>query len=133
MPWLSILLLVLLLMLIGLVFLSLHRAKCRQATPVLPLQRILPDGVDVCPRMLLYFYSEHCSACRAVTPLVDALHQQEGGVVKLDVRRHLLTARHFGINSTPALVLLDRGRLAGTHFGAIGEARLRQFYTGITP
>lgn len=130
MPWLSILLSVLLLLLIGLAFHALRLARRRSADSVLPLNQILPDGVAPRPRMLLYFYSEHCSACRTVTPLVDALHQEDDGVVKLDVRRHLMTARYFDIRSTPALVLVDSGRLAGVHFGAIGEVTLLQFYGG---
>ncbi len=131
MPWLIFLLLALLTVLAGLTFQALLRAKHRREELVPPLTAVLPKGVAVRPRMLLYFYSEHCAACRTVTPLVEALHRQDDSVVKLDVRRHLMTARHLGITSTPSLVLLEHGRIAGVHVGGISEVALQQFYEGL--
>lgn len=131
MLWLAILLLALLLVLTFMKFQSLRRDKHRQEALGPPLHEVLPEGVAVRPRMLLYFYSEHCTACRVVTPLVESLHQQDDGVVKLDVRRHLMTARHFGINSTPALVLLEQGCITGVHVGTISQDALQQFYDGV--
>lgn len=128
MPWLIFLLLALLVVLVGLTFHALRHAKHRREALVPPLTAVLPEGVAVRPRMLLYFYSEHCVACRTVTPLVEALHRQDDSVVKLDVRRHLMTARHLGVTSTPSLVLLEHGRIAGVHVGGISEVTLQQFY-----
>lgn len=130
MQWLGFLLLVLLIVFAGLKFHALYAARSRLGGPEQPLSTVFPDGVAVRPKMLLYFYSEHCAACRAVTPLIEALHKREEGVVKLDVRRHLMTARHFGIKTTPSLVLLERGRVADIHVGAINQATLQQFYEG---
>ena len=135
MHWLIILLLVLLLVLLVLLVgmklrASLSHAGVRHKDPLPALNNVFPDGISVRPRMLLYFYSEHCAACRVVTPLVEALHRRDEGVVKLDVRRHLLTARHFGIKSTPSLVLLEHGRIAGVHVGTINQLNLQQFYEG---
>ncbi len=135
MHWLLILLLVsllvLLLLLVGMKLrTSLKRAGVAHKDPLPALYEVLPDGISVRPRMLLYFYSEHCAACRVVTPLVEALYHRDEGVVKLDVRRHLLTARHFGIKSTPSLVLIEHGRIAGVHVGTINQVNLQQFYEG---
>jgi thioredoxin 1 len=80
--------------------------------------------------MLLYFYSEHCGACRPVTPLIDELSRARQGVVKVDVRRHIDTARRFGIMGTPSLVLVDKGQIARVHVGAISDGYLQQFYDG---
>jgi len=128
MQWLIILLFVLLSVLAGVKFRALRRARV-QGEDLAPLLReLLPDEIAERPRMLLYFYREHCAACRAVTPLVEELSRQDKGVVKLDVRRHLSIARHFGIKSTPSLVLLERGRVSDVHVGTISEVTLQQFY-----
>ncbi len=130
MRWLGFLLLVSLPVMAGLTRYALYATRRRRTGPEQPLSVVLPEGVAVRPKMLLYFYSEHCAACRSVTPLIEALHGREEGVVKLDVRRHLMTARHFGIKTTPSLVLLERGRIADIHVGAINQVALQQFYQG---
>lgn len=131
MTWLIILLVSLLLILAIIKFRLLRRAGRMEACEAPPLHEVLPDGMTEYPRrMLLYFYSEHCVPCRSVTPLVEALHRRGGGVVKVDVRRHHLTARRYGIRSTPSLVLVDRGCITGVHVGAISDTTLQQFYDG---
>lgn len=130
MQWLIILLIALLLVLSVIKFRRLRHAEHQQDNLAPPLHEILPKGVVAQPRMLLYFYSEHCTPCRSVTPLVDELHRHGKDVVKVDVRRHLMTARHFGIRKTPSLVLVERGRITGVHVGDISNATLRQFYEG---
>lgn len=119
-------LLVLALTLLGLVWWG--RRQERKVAP--PLHEVLPDGMMPQPRMLLYFYSEHCGVCREVTPLIEALGQERTGVVKVDVRRHIETARRFDIVRTPSLVLVDEGHIARTHVGAISDGKLMQFYDG---
>lgn len=130
MYWLIILLIALLVVLTVLKFRLLRHAGRQDDNVAPPLQELLPDGVAAQPRMLLYFYSEHCVPCRSVTPLVEELDRRGEGVVKLDVRRHLMTARRFGVRTTPSLVLVESGRIAGIHAGAISRATLQQFYEG---
>ena len=130
MQWMIILLTALLLVLCAIKLNLLRRARLRQETQAPPLQEVLPGGIVARPRMLFYFYSEHCGLCRSVTPLIEDLRSRADGVVKVDVRRHLMTARRFGISSTPSLVLVEQGRIAGIHVGAISAAMLQQFYEG---
>ena len=131
MQWLIIPLIALLLVLAVMKFRVLRRARRQEDNVAPPLHEVLPEGVAAQPRMLLYFYSEHCAPCRSVTPLIEELYHRRGeGVVKVDVRRHLMTARRFGIRTTPSLILVDRGRIAGIHTGSISQATLQQFYDG---
>lgn len=130
MYWLIILLIALLVVLTVVKFRLLRSAGRQNDNKAPPLQEVLPEGVAARPRMLLYFYSEHCVPCRTVTPLIEELDQRGEDVVKLDVRRHLMTARRFGVRSTPSLVLVEGGRIAGVHAGAISRTTLLQFYKG---
>ncbi len=130
MQWILNTLIVLLSLFALLQLVLLWRERRREGRAAPPLHEVLPAGVSPQPRMLLYFYSEHCGACRGVTPLIDELGNEKEGVVKLDVRRHIDTARRFGIIGTPSLVLVDEGMIARTHVGAISSGKLHQFYDG---
>jgi thioredoxin 1 len=133
MQWLIILLIALLLVLTVVKLRLLRRAGRQEESVAPPLNDVLPDGVAAQRRMLFYFYSEHCVLCRSVTPLIEELHRHGDEVVKVDVRRHPVTARRFGIRRTPSLVLVDSGRIAKVHAGAIDKATLRQFSEGHRP
>jgi thiol-disulfide isomerase/thioredoxin len=130
MPWLIILLIALLLALTVLKAWLLWQERRRLENMAPALQELLPDGIAAGQRMLLYFYNEHCGSCRSVTPLIEELYRRGVGVVKVDVRRHLMMARRFGIRATPSLVVLERGQIACVHVGAINDATLQQFYEG---
>lgn len=128
MQWLLNILILLLLLFAMLRLFLLWRARHLEGKVAPPLHEVLPEGVKPQQRMLLYFYSEHCGACRNVTPLVDDLSRERDGVVKVDVRRHIDTARRFGISVTPSLVLVDNGLIARMHIGPISDIALLQFY-----
>lgn len=130
MQWLLTSLIVLVLMVALLQLLLLSRARRREAKVSPPLHEVLPDGVTPQQRMLLYFYSEHCGACRHLTPLIDDLGRERDGVVKVDVRRNIDTARRFGIKVTPSLVVVHKGLITRTHTGAISNGGLQKFYDG---
>lgn len=128
MQWLLVGLVLVLAMVMALQIAMLLRVRKQEGRAAPPLNEVLPDGVEPQPRMLLYFYSEHCGPCRGVTPLVDALAERHDGVVKVDVRRNMETARRFGVMGTPSLVRVEDGIISRVHIGGITEGRLEQFY-----
>lgn len=128
MQWLLVLFLLLLIGVAGLQIALFLRSKRQEGKVAPPLDEVLPEGVSPQPRMLLYFYSEHCGPCRSVTPLVEELAKQHAGVVKVDVRRHMHTARRFGVMGTPSLVRIDDGMITRVHVGGISTHRLQQFF-----
>lgn len=127
MQWLLNTLILLLLLIAVMQLLLLWRARKREGKIAPPFHDVLPEGMAPQQRMLLYFYSEHCGACRSVTPLIDQLSREKKGVVKVDVRRHTDTARRFGIKVTPSLVLVDKGQIARMHVGVFSDGTLQQF------
>lgn len=72
--------------------------------------------------VLIDFFSEGCSPCRAMGTVFDALAQQYDGkckFCKVDVDAQQQLAKKFQILSVPTLILLDRGevvqRIRGFH------------------
>jgi thioredoxin 1 len=65
-------------------------------------------------KLLVYFYSNNCAACRPMTPIIDRLKQEYNRVHKINVPNEMVTARVFGIMATPTTVIVDNGRIS--HF-----------------
>jgi thioredoxin 1 len=128
MQWLLLALVLLLLVVAGMQVALLVKVKKQEGRQAPPLDEVLPEGVSPQPRMLLYFYSEHCGPCRNVTPLVEELGRQHAGVIKVDVRRHMQTARQFGVMGTPSLVRVDNGTISRVHVGGISGKRLESLF-----
>ncbi|MEW8506074.1 MAG: thioredoxin family protein [Candidatus Thiodiazotropha sp.] len=73
---------------------------------------------------LIYFYSQNCSPCRKMTPIIDRLAEKHPGVVKIDVREDPDTSRQFNIRATPTLVLLKENVVMDIALGAKSESQL---------
>ncbi|MBW9267565.1 MAG: thioredoxin family protein [Candidatus Thiodiazotropha sp. (ex. Lucinisca nassula)] len=73
---------------------------------------------------MLYFYSQRCSPCRAMTPIIDRLARQYEGIVKVDVREDPETSRTFNIRATPTLVMMKDNVVTQVALGAKTESQL---------
>ncbi|MBT2988344.1 MAG: hypothetical protein B6D72_05290 [gamma proteobacterium symbiont of Ctena orbiculata] len=72
----------------------------------------------------IYFYSENCSPCRRMTPIIDRLAEKHEGIGKVDVRADPETTRRFNIRATPTLVLIKEGVVIDIALGAKTESQL---------
>ncbi len=76
-------------------------------------------------KVLFYFYSPSCRACRPMTPIVRRLAESDRRVLLVDVTQDATTAQKFGVMATPSLVLVEGGRIAEFLVGFQPEERLR--------
>ncbi len=103
------------------VILKMRASKGKKA-PELP--GVMGKRIKKGERLLFYFYSPRCAACRTMTPMVEKLGHGNSRVFKIDISKDMLTARQFGVLGTPATLLVDAGSIEEFMVGAQPEARL---------
>ena len=77
-------------------------------------------------KLLLYFYSPTCGACKAMTPVVDRMRQENKDVHKINLAKDMQLARIFGVMGTPATVLIEHAKIRKYVLGARSESYLRE-------
>jgi thioredoxin 1 len=81
-------------------------------------------------RVMLYFYSPTCSACKVQTPIIDNLINLANGrakIFKIDVSRDVNTALKFGVMGTPSIVVVEDGKIKEFFVGVKSENILRRY------
>jgi len=103
----------------------LIRARRMRGRAVPELDAMLNDAQRAQERLLVYFWSPGCGACRPMTPVMDRLAAERGNVLKVDVAQSLALARRFGVMGTPSLALVEKGILKQLLVGARSEPQIR--------
>ena len=76
--------------------------------------------------VLLDFYADWCGPCRMVSPIVDAIAEENSdikvGKVNVDEENELATA--FGVMSIPSLFVIKGGEVVNQAVGARTKAQI---------
>lgn len=72
------------------------------------------------------FYADWCGPCKAMTPLLEQLHQEGAPIFKVDSDASPELAARFNVRSIPTLVFLRQGVEAGRLIGAAPLAKIRE-------
>jgi thioredoxin len=75
-------------------------------------------------RVMMYFFSPNCRACKSITPMVKSLSAKHKNVFSINITKDMDTARKLGILGTPSIVLVEGGIIKEFIAGAIGESQI---------
>ena len=78
-------------------------------------------------KLLLYFYTPSCGACKAMTPVVDEMIKEKNNVYKINLAKDYNIGKIFGIMGTPATVVVNESKIDQFILGA----RSKTFLLGI--
>lgn len=79
-------------------------------------------------KLLIYFYSPNCSACRYQTPIIENLRKHNFNTLSVDVSKDLQLARVFGIMGTPSIALMEKNLVKEFFIGFQDEEKLIKAY-----
>lgn len=80
-------------------------------------------------RVLLYFHSQHCHACKPMTPLIEAMRNQYNNVLSLDISGQPQLARDFGIMATPTVAIIADNKISAMRAGSQNQMQLDRLLT----
>jgi len=76
-------------------------------------------------KLLVYFYTNNCAACKPMTPVIDRLKKEYKNIHKINLAADMDTGRAFGVMGTPATILVEDQKIKSFNLGAKTESFLR--------
>jgi len=76
-------------------------------------------------KLLVYFYTNSCAACKPMTPMIDHLKKEFKNIHKINLASEMDVARAFGVMGTPATILVEDQKIKSFNLGAKTESFLR--------
>ncbi len=105
------------------------RAKLRKGKSAPDIGGEIGKAIDKHEKVLLYFYSPTCSACKVQTPIIDKLIgsiDNKVRIFKIDVSKDMDVALKFGVIGTPSTVVIENGKIKEFFVGVKSENILRR-------
>ena len=99
----------------------------RMAAPITVTDETLPLAIDLQPLVVVDFWAPWCGPCRMLGPVIDRLADRyEGRVMfaKLNVDENPGASMHYRVQSIPALLFFQNGKLVDRTVGALPESLL---------
>lgn len=102
----------------------------RMAGRFIDLKNIRPDLRDLFKKekLLVYFFSPNCNACKYQTPVIESLKKQNFNILSIDISRDLQLARVFGVMGTPSIALMNGNHIKEFFVGYQDESKLIKNY-----
>jgi thioredoxin 1 len=83
--------------------------------------------------VLVDFWAEWCTPCKAIAPALEQISDELGGkvtIAKLDIDENPDTAGKYGVMSIPTMILFKGGERAATKIGAAPKSQLQNWLEG---
>ena len=69
-------------------------------------------------KLLLYFYTPSCGACKSMTPVIDEMKKEKKNIYKINLAKERKIGDIFGVLGTPATVIVENSQINQFILGA---------------
>ena len=88
------------------------------------------DVLNSSKPVLVDFWAEWCSPCRALTPILEevaASHGDDISFAKINIDDNPLTSSKYGVMSIPTLIIFKNGQVEAVKMGLLSKSQLNAF------
>jgi len=103
--------------------------KMKTGKKIGPFSGEIGERIRKGDKLLLYFYTPSCGACKAMTPVIDEMKKEKNNVYKINLTRDYTIGKIFGVMGTPATILVNNSKIDQYILGARSEKFLRNLTT----
>ncbi len=86
---------------------------------------ILGKEINTGKKLLIYFYTNSCSACKSMTPVIDRLMKEFENIRKVNLATDMEAGKKFGIMGTPSTVLVENRKIKSFLMGVKSYSQLK--------
>jgi len=97
--------------------------KLKKGKKIPPFSGELGKRIQKGEKLLLYFYSPSCGACKTMTPVVEEMMEKKDNIYKINLTKDFNIGKIFGIMGTPATIVVNESKIDQYILGA----RSKQF------
>ena len=97
--------------------------KLKKGKKIPPFSGELGARIQKGDKLLLYFYTPSCGACKTMTPVVEEMMDTKDNVYKINPTKDYNVGKIFGIMGTPATIVVNESKIDQYILGA----RTKQF------
>lgn len=77
-------------------------------------------------RVLVYFYSDYCHACKPMTPLIKNMQTTLDNVLSINISEQPQMARDFGITATPTIAVVGNNKICAIRAGTLNQNQINK-------
>ncbi len=92
--------------------------KIKKGKKIPPFSGEIGEKIQKGDKLLLYFYTPSCGACRAMTPVVDEMMKEKNNVYKINLAKDFSIGKIIGVMGTPATVVVNESKIDQFILGA---------------
>jgi thioredoxin 1 len=104
--------------------------KLKSGKDIPPFSGEIGERIQKGERLLLYFYTPSCGACKSMTPVIDDMKKDNKNIYTINLTRDYEIGKKFGVMGTPATIVVNQSKIAQYILGARSAKFLRNLIAG---